>query len=56
MLEHSFVCLLDLFGVLSKLYLHLVLESCVHAYVLICLLYGMLTFFYPIYRGYSTKS
>jgi hypothetical protein len=41
---------LDLFGVLSKLYLPLVLESVVHAYLIYAYIMGGVTFFDPIYR------
>ena len=52
----SFGCLLGLLGVMSKFYLPLVLESLVHAYLLVVYVIGMLSFFDPIYRGDSIKS
>ena len=52
---HTFVCLLGLLGVLSKLYLLVSWKSWACIFT-ICTLFGMLSFLVPIYRGNSTKS
>jgi hypothetical protein len=52
---HTFVCHRVLFCILSKSYLHLVLES-LACILTLCISYGMLTFVDPIYRINSIKS
>jgi hypothetical protein len=56
LLCHTFVCIIGLFGVLSKIYLLLVLESLVHAYLPHVYDMACFTFFDPIYRVNSNKS